>query len=475
MRDHLVLYVNGRHREVRGAAAFRPLSDLLRYDLELTGTKIVCAEGDCGSCTVLVGRPAGDRIAYQPVTSCIQYLGQLDGTHVVTVEGLKYDGALNPVQQAMVEQHGAQCGFCTPGFVVAMCSAFNERQSPTRDEMQRNLVGNLCRCTGYVSILDAAEHVDPSKLRRLNELYPEREMLDELRALSKQSVSVTDAGRTLFKPATLGEATRFKAERPTCTVLAGGTDLGVVWNKRKREIGDLLCIGAIESLRGVKVTNREISLGACDTITDLERAACQALPEYGQMLARFGSPPIKNAGTIGGNIANGSPIGDSMPALMVLNAEIEITGTQVRRVNINDFYTGYRRTVLGPGELVSRVIIPLPAEGDLFKVYKISKRKDLDISSFTAAVWMRTDGDVIGEARIAFGGVGPMILRAKKTEAWLCERQLSEPVMQQAGRIARSEVMPISDVRGSAGYRHRLTENILLKFYRDIQTELSSV
>lgn len=475
MRDFVLFYVNGRRQEACGSKVFQPLSDLLRNDLRLSGTKVVCAEGDCGSCTVLIGRPRGERIAYRPVTSCIQYVAQLDGAHIVTVEGLKYDGRLNPVQEAMVAHHGAQCGFCTPGFVTSMCSLFNEKPAPSRHEVTRALVGNLCRCTGYDSILAAAAQVDGSSLRPLDELYPESTLLPLLKEAAAESVEVADGERRMFKPATLDEAVRIRAAHPEATILAGGTDLGVVWNKGKREVGTLLCLGELAELRRCEFAMNVWTIGAAATLTDVERAACAYLPQYAAMLERFGSPPIKNAGTLGGNLANGSPIGDTMPSLFVLDAQVELIGPQgTRQVSINDFYTGYRRTVMRSDELLTAVHVSLPESDEHFACHKISKRRDLDISSFAAAVWLKTDGEVIQAARLAYGGVAATIVRLPKTEAALLGQPLTELTFREAGRLARTEVKPISDVRGSVEYRATLAENILLKFGRELNGRLAT-
>lgn len=467
MRDYVLFFVNGRRHEARGAQVFRPLSEFLREDLDLPGTKVVCAEGDCGSCTVLLGRAVEGRIDYRPVTSCIQYVAQLDGAHVITVEGLAYDGQLNPVQRAMVDHHGAQCGYCTPGFVAAMCGLFDRCAKPSREEVSRALVGNLCRCTGYDSILSAAAHVDSSGMRPLGALYSEAELRPVLERAAAESVAVTDGSRTIYKPASLAEAVKLRAAHPQATVLAGGTDLGVVWNKKKGRPADLICLGDLAELRRSTVAGGVWSIGSAVSLADLEREAAEHLPTYAAMLDRFGSPPIKNTGTLGGNIVNGSPIGDTIPALLVLDAEAEIAGPKgLRRVNLNEFYAGYRRTVLKADELLAAVHVPLPKDDEVLACYKVSKRRDLDISSFTAAVWMRTDGDTIGTVRIAYGGVAATVVRLPATEAALERQPLAEATWRKAGRIARGEIKPISDVRGSAEYRATLAQNILVKFGR---------
>ncbi|HEX3357350.1 MAG TPA: FAD binding domain-containing protein [Tepidisphaeraceae bacterium] len=471
MRDHVIIYVNGARHEVRGGRAFQSLSDFLRYDLGLVGTKVVCAEGDCGSCTILLGRADGQRLNYRSTCSCIQFLCQLDCTHIVTVEGLKYDGELNPVQEAMVACQGSQCGFCTPGFVVSICGMFEDREraAASPKDVQKACVGNLCRCTGYESILKAGSSVDGAKMRPLAELYPPAPMLAEFEKHERESVLVKHGERMFSKPANVSDACQFRADNSTCTVISGGTDIGVQINKGMRDPKVILSLSALRDLRQIRVEENAIVAGAMVSISKLERVAREALPEYAKLLYWFGSPPIKNAGTVGGNIANGSPIGDSMPAMFVLDAEIELTGTGgARRVSINDFYTGYRKTVATADELITAVRIPLPASGDIFKLYKISRRKDLDISAFTAAIWMRRSGEKITDARIAYGGVGPVILRLKRTEEFFKGNALTPATIREAGEIARGEITPISDVRGSAEYRSQLGENVLRKFYADL-------
>ncbi|HEX8521017.1 MAG TPA: FAD binding domain-containing protein [Tepidisphaeraceae bacterium] len=499
MRDYLIIYVNGKSYEIGGARAFQTLSNFLRYDIALTGTKVVCAEGDCGSCTVLIGQPDGESITYRPVTSCIQFLYQLDGTHIITIEGLHYDNQLNPIQQAMVRCHGAQCGFCTPGFVVSMCSLFNERRNLDERSLRAGLVGNLCRCTGYESILRAGLEVPRHELHRFDELYPTSQLLPQLtraagdpvrvevqtstaRDLSPSPGTAGEGGgegssspttnRTFFKPTTIAQAVQFKSLNPTATPVAGATDIGVQVNKSIRDPQIILALTSIPELRTIALDNNTLSIGALATLGEIERRTEELCPEFAKMLWRHGSPLIRNAGTLGGNIANGSPIGDTMPALMVMSAEVELTGaTGPRRVNMNDFYVGYRKSVLQPDEIITRVFMPLPKPGDIFRLYKLSKRHDLDISSFTAAFYMRLEDDVISDLRIAYGGVGPMIYRLRKTEAALKGKPFTPAEVDTAAEIALTEISPITDMRGSREYRLQLAANILKKFHAEVTGE----
>jgi len=298
MRDHLLIYVNGRALRVRGEDAFLTLAEFLRRKRSLTGTKIVCAEGDCGACAVLVGRTAAadSKIRYASVNSCIQMMFQLDGTHVVTVEGLKYGTELNPIQQAMVQCHGTQCGFCTPGFVVSLCDLM-QGETVTAQDVRRGLVGNLCRCTGYDSIVRAGMAVDRSTLKSLDELYPPGEMMAEMSATEAEDVLVAADGKTFFKPVSVEGALRFRKENPNCLIVAGATDLGVQRNKGTRKLDVVMSLGGLRELGGIEVTAGALCIGGSATLTELERVSAKHLPELSRSLAYFGSPLIKNAAT----------------------------------------------------------------------------------------------------------------------------------------------------------------------------------
>ena len=470
MRDSLLIFVNGKRHDVAGAAAFRSLSDYLRYDLGLAGTKVVCAEGDCGSCTVSLGRLIGERIVYSAVCSCIQFMHQLDGMHVVTIEGLTPVDGLNPIQEAMVRCHGAQCGFCTPGFIVSMQSVFDRKhEQPVTDAtLKRGLVGNLCRCTGYQSIVSAGLSVEPTSVRTVDELFPAAGMIEPMRECAGESVMIRNGDRMHFKPTSLAEAIDFKSAHADCTIVAGGSDVGVLINKGLRDPKVILNLSGLSELRSLTQDDSGVHAGALVSLSEIEQLTSTAMPEYAKFLEYFGSPPIKNAATIGGNVANGSPIGDSMPALFVLDAEVELTGPDgLRRININQFYTGYRRSVMTPAELITAVHIPLPTGDEIFKLYKISKRKDLDISAFSAAFWLKIVGGRIVESRIALGGVAATIVRLGDVEAFLTDAPFDESTLRQAGKLARDAVKPLSDVRGSAEYRSQLVENIFRKFHAD--------
>ncbi len=490
-RDHLLVYLNGERHEVAGTDAFLTLSDYLRLRLVQVGTKIVCSEGDCGACSVLVGRveeaPGGGKLVYRAIDSCIAFMYQLDRAHVISVEGLKRNGLLSPVQDAMVKCHGSQCGFCTPGFVMAMTGLLEgdgastgggdrRGEALTCDELRAGLTGNLCRCTGYIQIMDAGCSVDPGKTARLSELYPDGPMVEIFDSHAQDDVVVTDDGRTVAVPASLDAALTFKTKHPGCTVVAGATDIGVQRNKGKIDPREVLCLANVGELKGVGHEGGTLTTGAGERWSGVERYVEDLVPQFHDILTVFGSPQIRNMGTIGGNIANASPIADSVPFLFVMGAELEIAGpTGTRRVDINNFYQGYKKFDLRPDELIARVHIPLPTEAQTLKLYKVSRRRDLDISTFTAAVLMELDdaGETIKGVRIAYGGAAPVVLRLPKTEAFLAGKVFGEDVLHEAGHLARTEVTPISDVRGSADFRLQLAENILLRFYHDCAQKMT--
>lgn len=470
MRDYIVFFVNGERHEVRGDDCWLPLTDFLRLRLRLTGTKVVCAEGDCGSCTIALGKPkqtaTGSEIDYTTVCGCIQRLMQLDGAHVITVEGLSYEG--NPVQKAMIECNGAQCGYCTPGFVVTLHQLLQDGQ---KDDchVRRKLTGNLCRCTGYDAILDAAKQTDLSAIKNANVLYPNAELAETLTAFAAEPVEIHTGSRSFFKPTSIAEIVTLRADHPAALLLAGGTDLGVIMNKRKIDPKILISTAALPDFDRVEVTPEHIAVGGGATHAAVQAVLEKEIPEYGDYLEWFGSPQIRQAGTLAGNLATGSPIGDSLPPLLALEASIELTGPAgARVVNLNDFYTGYRASVMKPDELITAVFIPRPAKDEIFKLYKISKRKDLDISTFSAAIWMRLKDEQIIDARLAYGGVGPVVIRLRMTESFLRGKPFSDQTFADAQPTVLSEITPIADVRGSADYRNLLGGNILRRFHAEI-------
>lgn len=470
MRDYLLFYVNGKQHKVTGEQALMPLSSYLRYVAFATGTKVVCEEGDCGACSVLVGRLQGDDITYRTVNSCIQYLYQLDGSHIITIEGLKQpNGDLNPVQQSMVDCHGTQCGFCTPGFVVAMCELYEREQRPCQQAIKDALTGNLCRCTGYQPIIEAGLNVPVEEITRLRELYPPETIRAELTAADQSEVEFVHNEHRVYIPVTVEQAVAYRAKWPGATIVAGGTDVCVNMNKRGFDPQNVLSLSRLQGMNDITIDGDTLSVGGSVTLAKLENFVREKLPQLHHLLWLFGSPQIRNAGTLAGNIANASPIADTPPAMFVLDAELELISTGgKRRVKITEFYQGYKKFDMQSHELIHRIVFRLPAANEVLKLYKVSKRKHLDISAFTAAFRISLDGDTISNIAVAYGGVAAVVKRMPELEKFLKGKPFTLDTFYLAGEVALDEITPISDVRGSKEFRNQLGRNILIKFFHEV-------
>lgn len=469
MRDYVLVHVNGVAHRVTGEDAFQTLSRFLRYEQRATGTKIVCEEGDCGACTVLVGRRSGDGLRYVPVNSCIQMVFQLDCAHVVTVEGLTNGGALTPLQDAMVECHGAQCGYCTPGFVMAMAGLFESTARPSAGDARAALTGNLCRCTGYDPIVRSVLAVRSQP--RIEQLYPAEAILRAIEPLEREPVRIANFAR----PVDLAGAVEFKAANPGAVVVQGATDFGVWRTKRGFVPPAMLSLDGVQGLDVIEVREEEgarlLAVGGRATLAQFETAVRDLVPSLAGIMDRFGSPQIRNAGTLAGNIANASPIADTLPFLFVTESWLELTGRSgTRTLPLTDFYRGYKKLALREDEIIERIMIPLPENDETLRLYKVSKRSHLDIATFTAAMLMKRDDGRVESIRIAYGGVGPVVLRLPRTESFITGRAFELDTFAAAGEIATGEITPISDVRGSREHRLQLAENILSRFYHDTCT-----
>ncbi|GAA4013830.1 xanthine dehydrogenase small subunit [Actimicrobium antarcticum] len=478
MSEPIRFYYRGTVHHINHTTPLRTVLQHLREDLHCTGTKEGCAEGDCGACTVLIGELSDGEVRLRTINSCIQLLPALDGKALFTVEDMQQPGgALHPAQQAMVECHGSQCGFCTPGFVMSLWSLYLQREGegqsapPSRKQIDDTLSGNLCRCTGYRPIIAAAE--------RMGQLPPVRfdraALAATLQGLQRSGM-LTHAigdGHTFFAPRTLAEVIQLRTLYPAATILSGSTDVGLWFTKQLRNLGDIIYLGQVSALKTLHLRGDQLDIGAAVSLDDAYRALCDHYPqELSELWQRFAGQPVRNAGTLGGNVANGSPIGDSMPWLIALGASVVLHGRAGERVlALEDLYLGYQKKDLQPDEIVAAIRIPLPQAGRHFRTYKLAKRFDQDISAVCAAFAISLDGAIIREARIAFGGMAATPKRAAQAEAALLGQPWTEATLAHAMTMLAQDYAPLSDMRASSAYRMKAAQNLLKRFWFETRPE----
>ena len=441
----------------------RTVLQWLREEARCTGTKEGCNEGDCGACTVLVGELAADgTVAFKPLNSCIQFLPALDGKALLTVEDLApAGGPLHPVQQAMVDCHGSQCGFCTPGFVMSLV-ATRERHAaagtaPTRQQIADDLSGNLCRCTGYRPILDAGERACAAPGARIDTTA----IAAALRTLQADAPLATASG--FFAPKTVEQLAALLEAKPTATILAGSTDVGLWVTKQFRPLREIVHVGAVAELQRIEECDGQLVIGAGATLEAAWAALAARWPALHELWLRFAGRPTREAGTMGGNLANGSPIGDSAPVLMALGATLVLQkGSRVRRVVLDHFYTGYMKNQREPGEFVRAVELPLPDAATTVWAFKISKRYDCDISAVCAGIALTRDAaGTVTAARLAFGGMAATVARAPAAEAALIGRVFDAAAADAAAAALAADFTPMNDLRASAAYRLQVAGNLI--------------
>ncbi len=472
--DPVRFVLGGEVVAVEGVEPTRTVLNYLREDLRRTGTKEGCAEGDCGACTVVVGELAGDRLEFKTVNACIQFVPALDGKALFTVEDLRQaSGELHPVQQAMVACHGSQCGFCTPGFVMSLWALYLEHAEqgtrPEEAQVRNALTGNLCRCTGYRPILEAGERMFDLPCAA----FDRGALRTQLESLKRATTFVyRHDGHRFFAPGSLAELTELRANHPQATILAGNTDVGLWVTKQLRELPEIIYIGNVAELREIREREGALRIGAGASLNDAYRALAGHYPGLREMWERFASVPIRNAGTMGGNVANGSPIGDSMPALIVLGACVVLTRrTQSRTLPMEDLYVGYMKKAMAADEILEAIEVPLPRCSLAFRTYKVSKRYDSDISAVCAAFALDLDGERIAECRVAFGGMAATPKRASATEAALRGRRWTEETARSAMAALAADYAPLSDMRASAAYRLQTAQNLLYRYFLETRPD----
>lgn len=447
--------LNGEQHAADGVSPTTTMLDYVRGELGLTGTKEGCAEGDCGACTVV--RVVDGR--YEAVNGCLMQIGQADGSEIITVEGLAKinGGALVPVQEAMALGDGTQCGFCTPGFIGALFALEQSGEEISDETIHDALAGNLCRCTGYRPIVDAARDACAKTVDYSPGLPP---------GWTKEHAA---DGQTFHAPETLSELTALRAANPDAMLLSGGTDLGLLVSKERQRPETVIHTAHVAELQEIVETEDAITFGAAVSYTRALPYIDRLYPSFAEMIRRIGSRQIRNLGSLGGNIGNASPIGDTPPCLIALDATLMLaSGDSEREIVIEDFFLDYRKTDLRPGEVIRVIRIPKLAAGQSFRTYKVSKRYDQDISAVIGGYRLTIDNGTVTEARIAYGGMAATPKRAPAMEIALTGQSWSEETALAAGAAAGDDYAPISDHRATSAYRLRVAGNLMTRLYRDL-------
>jgi xanthine dehydrogenase small subunit len=475
MSQTIRFFLNGQAQEV----SVRPdmtVLDWLRSAPRLTGTKEGCAEGDCGACSVLIGDPRfdeahheGGSVHYHAANSCILAMGQIDGRALVTVEGLKGE-QLHPVQEAMAENGSSQCGFCTPGIVISLAGLVANNVEANDNDIHDALAGNLCRCTGYRPIVEAARKVIGTGGGTIS--GPQAAAFETI----EPHATISATGSTFHQPALLNVLLQLRKEKPEAILLGGGTDLGVALADYHADWAEVISLAHVSELRAIRETDNHLSFGAAVTWEEVLDRIAGLYPSFATLIRRFGSTQIRSMGTIGGNIGTASPIGDGPPALIALGAEVELASLSGHRfLPLEDFFLDYRKTELRPDEVIASVSIPKPREGQEFRVYKISKRYDQDISTVCAAFSIVREEGQVRSARIAFGGMAATPQRAGQAEQALVGSGFDRKAIDACSAAIAAQFKPLTDWRGSADYRLTVAANLAERFWRDVAGEVVEV
>jgi len=467
------------NQELRNEHALDPNMSVLQYlreHLGKPGTKEGCASGDCGACTVVVGEltqddDGQDSLRYRSLNSCLTFVSSLHGKQLISVEGLKHQGALHSVQQAMADCHGSQCGFCTPGFVMSLFALQKNSQGHDLHQAQEALAGNLCRCTGYRPILDAAEQSCRLPCRDQFDAQ-QAQTISRLKAIAPTQTGELNSGdKRCLVPLTVADLADLYSSHPEARLLAGGTDLALEVTQFHKTLPVMIYVGHVAELKRIDKTANHLEIGAATPLTDCYGALNEEYPDFGDLLHRFASLQIRNQGTLGGNIGNASPIGDSPPLLIALDAQIVLRqGDRQRSMALEDYFIDYRITARQDSEFIEKIIVPRASNDWAFRAYKVSKRLDDDISAVCAAFNLSIEDGVVSGVRIAFGGMAAIPKRARACEAALRGKPWNQASIERACQALAEDFTPLSDFRASKEYRLLTAQNLLRKYFIELQT-----
>ena len=441
----------------------------VRLNLKKTGTKEGCAEGGCGACTVVLGDLKNNKIDYQAINSCIAFVPSLEGKQLILVEDLvSKNGALHSVQEAMINYHGSQCGFCTPGFVMSLFAMYKNFPSYNKENIQDSISGNLCRCTGYRPIVDAAKSLN--NVNRLDQFDKnKKKIISLLKKINSENLIIQNRNKKYFSPKNINELKKTIKDNPNSIFLSGGTDLSLNVTKGRKDINNIISLNLIKELKFIKERNGNIEVGAATSLIEFELFIKKYYPDFNAILKRYGSVQIRNVATIAGNIATASPIGDTLPLLLSLDAKVVLQKISKKTIlPLNNFFVSYRKTKLKKGQFIHSIIIPI-FKKNIFKAYKISKRIDDDISSVCASFNLEIKNKKIKNIKIAYGGMAPIPKRAINCEKTLINSNLSEEIFEKAKKNLEKDFSPINDTRATKDYRMEVAKNLLMKCFIEIK------
>jgi len=445
--------------------------DYVRNDLKKNGTKEGCAEGGCGACTVVLGELNNSKLVYKSINSCISFLPSINGKHLILVEDLmSKKNELHPIQEAMVKFHGSQCGFCTPGFIMSLFAMYKNFKKFDDEIIEETLSGNLCRCTGYRPIIDAAKSLNN---KRDNDHFKkdQTKIISLLKKINNNEVEIFHKNKKYFSPKSLNNLKKIIKKNPHSYFLSGGTDLSLEVTKLRGEIKSIISLNSVKELKFVKKNKNYIEVGAGVSLYDFQNIIKSYYLDFYNILKRYGSVQIRNVGTVSGNIATASPIGDTLPLLLSLDAVIKIqTKDTLKIIPLDQFFISYRKTKLKKGDFVYSVKIPINKK-NYFKAYKISKRFDDDISTVCASFNLLIKKNKIVKAKIAYGGMSEIPKRATSIEKILDNSIFSKELFLKAQNLIKDDFSPIDDMRASRNYRIEIAKNLLMKFFYEISTK----